>query len=36
VDSNTVEVHVHHLRRKLASDFIRTVRGIGYVVDRPT
>jgi DNA-binding response OmpR family regulator len=36
VDSNTVEVHVHHLRRKLASDFISTVRGIGYVVDRPT
>ncbi len=24
------EVHVHHLRRKLGSDFIRTVHGIGY------
>jgi two-component system response regulator QseB len=32
VDSNTVEVHVHHLRNKLGSDFIETVRGIGYRV----
>ncbi|SBT04944.1 DNA-binding response regulator in two-component regulatory system with QseC [Candidatus Accumulibacter aalborgensis] len=28
--SNTVEVYVHHLRRKLGADFIRTVRGLGY------
>ncbi len=28
--SNTVEVYVHHLRRKLGTDFIRTVRGFGY------
>jgi DNA-binding response OmpR family regulator len=28
--SNTVEVYVHHLRRKLGADFIRTVRGFGY------
>lgn len=34
VESNAVEVHVHHLRRKLAPDFIRTVRGVGYVVDK--
>jgi two-component system response regulator QseB len=34
VDSNAVEVHVHHLRRKLAPDFIRTVRGVGYVIDK--
>ena len=34
VDSNAVEVHVHHLRRKLGSDFIETVRGVGYVVRR--
>lgn len=33
VESNAVEVHVHHLRRKLGSDFIRTLRGIGYLVD---
>ncbi len=30
VESNTVEVHVHHLRRKLDADLIQTVRGIGY------
>jgi len=32
VESNTVEVYIHHLRKKLGSDFIRTVRGLGYVV----
>ena len=30
VESNTVEVHVHKLRAKLGSDFIETVRGVGY------
>jgi DNA-binding response OmpR family regulator len=35
VGSNAVEVHVHHLRRKLGQDFIRTLRGIGYMVPRP-
>ncbi len=34
VESNAVEVHVHHLRKKLAPDFIRTVRGVGYVVEK--
>lgn len=28
--SNTVEVYVHHLRKKFGSDFIRTIRGLGY------
>jgi DNA-binding response OmpR family regulator len=28
--SNTVEVYIHHLRRKFGADFIRTVRGLGY------
>ena len=28
--SNTVEVYVHHLRKKLGADFIRTIRGLGY------
>ncbi len=34
VDSNAVEVHIHHLRRKLGSELIETVRGIGYRVAR--
>ena len=33
VESNAIEVHVHHLRRKLGGDFIRNVRGVGYRVD---
>jgi len=31
VDSNTLEVHVHHLRKKLGNELIRTVRGVGYM-----
>jgi DNA-binding response OmpR family regulator len=34
IGSNTVEVYIHHLRRKLGADVIRTLRGIGYVVAR--
>jgi DNA-binding response OmpR family regulator len=34
VESNAVEVHVHHLRRKLGSASIRTVRGVGYALLR--
>jgi DNA-binding response OmpR family regulator len=34
-DSNTIEVFIHHLRKKLGSDFIQTLRGIGYTVRRP-
>jgi len=33
VESNALEVHVHHLRRKLDSKLIKTVRGIGYRLD---
>jgi DNA-binding response OmpR family regulator len=33
VESNAIEVHVHHLRAKLFPDLIRTVRGVGYVID---
>ncbi len=33
VASNAIEVHVHHLRRKLGADLIRTVRGAGYTID---
>jgi len=32
VDSNALEVHIHHLRKKLGIDLIRTVRGVGYMV----
>ena len=35
VGSNAVEVHVHHLRRKLGDGWIRTVRGVGYVLGEP-
>jgi len=35
VESNTVEVYIHHLRKKLGSDLIRTIRGVGYMIDRP-
>jgi len=35
VDSNAVEVHIHYLRKKLGRELIRTVRGVGYVVDKP-
>lgn len=35
VESNAVEVHIHHLRKKLRPDLIQTVRGVGYTVLRP-
>jgi DNA-binding response OmpR family regulator len=34
VESNTVEVYIHRLRKKLGADFIRTVRGMGYLVGK--
>ena len=33
-ESNTVEVYVSMLRRKLGADLIRTIRGVGYVIDK--
>ena len=30
IESNSVEVHIHSLRKKLGKDFIKTVRGVGY------
>ena len=35
VASNAIEVHIHHLRRKLGNDFIKTIRGVGYQVSAP-
>ena len=34
VDSNAIEVHIHHLRRKLQPELIQTLRGVGYTVPR--
>jgi len=33
VASNALEVHIHHLRKKLGFEFIKTIRGVGYKVD---
>ena len=32
IGSNTVEVYIHSLRKKLGADLIRNVRGLGYMV----
>ncbi len=34
VQSNSLEVQIHNLRRKIAQDLIRTVRGVGYMIPR--
>lgn len=34
IESNTIEVHIHHLRRKLYPKLIRTIRGVGYLIER--
>ena len=34
VGSNSIEVHLHHLRRKLTPQIIRNVRGVGYRIAR--
>jgi two-component system, OmpR family, response regulator QseB len=33
VESNALEVHIHHLRKKFFPELIRTVRGVGYLLD---
>jgi two-component system response regulator QseB len=33
-ESNVLEVHIHHLRRKLGTDLIKTLRGIGYTIPK--
>ena len=32
IESNTIEVYIHHLRKKFYSELIKTVRGIGYII----
>jgi len=34
VDSNTLEVHIHNIRKKLGIDCIRTIRGVGYMIEK--
>ncbi len=34
VDSNALEVHIHNLRKKFGQTFIRTIRGIGYMIEK--
>ena len=34
IESNAIDVHIHHLRRKLSAELIQTVRGVGYVMTR--
>lgn len=36
VESNTIEVHIHHLRKKLRAELIQTVRGVGYTLLQPS
>ena len=33
-ESNSLEVFIHHLRKKLGNDLIRTIRGIGYIIEQ--
>lgn len=34
IGSNTIEVHIHHLRKKFGTELIKTVRGVGYIIAR--
>ncbi len=34
VDSNALEVHIHNLRKKLNATYIRTIRGVGYMLEK--
>jgi two-component system OmpR family response regulator/two-component system response regulator QseB len=34
IESNAIDVHIHHLRRKVSPDCIRTLRGVGYLMPR--
>ena len=34
IESNAVEVHIHRIRKALGNDLIRTIRGVGYIMDK--
>ncbi|MCP4492468.1 MAG: response regulator [Gammaproteobacteria bacterium] len=34
IESNTIEVHIHHLRKRFGADLIKTVRGVGYTIPK--
>ncbi|GGX06121.1 response regulator [Undibacterium macrobrachii] len=34
IESNTIQVHIHHLRKKLGKELIRTLHAVGYVIDK--
>jgi two-component system response regulator QseB len=36
IESNVIEVHIHHLRKRFGAKLIKTVRGIGYLVSKET
>lgn len=35
VESNALEVHIHNLRKKINPNFIKTIRGVGYLIEKP-
>ena len=36
IGSNTIEVHISNLRKKLPNQFIKTIRGLGYIIQNPS
>jgi len=36
IESNSLEVFIHHLRKKIGNDIIKTVRGVGYMIEKPS
>jgi two-component system OmpR family response regulator/two-component system response regulator QseB len=36
IESNAIDVHLHHLRKKLSPDIVQTLRGVGYLMPKET
>ena len=34
VESNAIDVHLHHLRKKLAPEIVQTIRGVGFMLPK--